>query len=118
MDEKSESKSQDDSQKSLIPAIRAEETRLQEMLAEAESQTGASIEQARREAAEFVETTRRLLPEWIAMQRDSQLGQIRAKARQLCDSRPERIEAMQETAGRNMATAVDRILAAVWEIPE
>ena len=44
MEEKNESTPQDDFQKSLIPTIRAEETRLQEMLTEAETQAAASID--------------------------------------------------------------------------
>jgi vacuolar-type H+-ATPase subunit H len=118
MEEKSEITVQDDLQKSLIPTIRAEETRLQEMLTEAEAQTAAAVDKAQRQAAELVRETRRMLPEWIETQRDSQLEQIQIEADQRRDSRPERIEALQETAVRNTAAAVDCILAGVWGKPE
>lgn len=113
MAEKRDILSQDDFQKSLISTIRAEEMRLQEALGKIEAQAAASIEQAQRETAELVRETKKSLPQWIETQRDSQLDQVQISAAHRRDSRPQRIEALQQTAARNMDATVDYICSGV-----
>ena len=102
-----------DVQKSLIPAIRREDERLEKMLAEVRATAAELVAQAHKDARGEVQEARAALPDWIETEGRRRLDEVQSQAESKRNTRHVRIEGQEAMARRNMETAVARILAHV-----
>ena len=114
MDKRNEKAASDALQKSIIPAIREEETRLGTIVTDAKTEAAGLVEQAQREAGELVRDTEQTLGEWIRAQQDGRVGQVQADVEHHREGRAGRVGELEAVAARNMDAAVARILDDVW----
>ena len=107
-------KKDDKADQSLIPAIKAEEDRLQQMLDDAKAEAARSIEEAEREAEARIEETKQGLPALMAKRREEALREIKAEVEAERETTETEGGGLAEQAQGNMAAAVAHILDRVW----
>lgn len=103
----------DETDDSLIPAISAEETRLQALLEEAKEEGAKLIEDAERKAAERIEKTKRELPGAMADRREEALRRAEVQAEKERQETGVEAQQLRTRAQGNVSAAVDRIVSLV-----
>jgi vacuolar-type H+-ATPase subunit H len=101
---------------SLVPLIRAEETRLAEELERARTDAQARIVEARRRAATRVETARQQIPEVIEKTHTQEIQDLDTRTETQTAQARAAVAAMEQQARDNMAAALEKIVALV--LPE
>ena len=102
---------------SLIPTIKTEERRLDELLTEARARAQQTVAEARRQAAAKVESTRQSLPDLCRAERASRLPALKQKAAAAAAEEELRARTVEARARAAMNAAVDFIVSLVWPAP-
>jgi vacuolar-type H+-ATPase subunit H len=99
---------------SLIPTIKNEENRLEDMLGDARVRADGIIRDAETGAAERIRTTRDELPGVIQAERDARHAALVTRASEAAGGERERNRALEASARAAMEMAVDYIVSLVW----
>jgi vacuolar-type H+-ATPase subunit H len=101
---------------SLIPAIKTEEKRLDDLLAEARARAEAMVREAEQQAAARVETARDSLPAFLEAERESRRAAMERKAAQAAAEEEVRARALEKRARDSMEATADYIVSLVWPV--
>lgn len=101
---------------SLVPLIRAEESRLAEALAQAKVDAQARITEARRQAKRRIETARQQIPEVIEKTHTQETQDLNTRTQTQTAQAQAAVAALEQQARGQMNAAVAEILAYV--LPE
>jgi vacuolar-type H+-ATPase subunit H len=99
---------------SLIPAIKTEEKRLDELLVEARAQAEAKVREAEQQAAARVEAARESLPAFLETEHKSRRAAMERKAAQAAAEEELRARALEKRANDSMQATADYIVSLVW----
>jgi hypothetical protein len=99
---------------SLIPAIKTEEKRLDDLLVEVRAQVEGMIKDAEQQAAARVESTRESLPALLEAERESRRAAMESKAAQSAAEEERRARAIEERARAAIDATADYIVSLVW----
>ncbi len=99
---------------SLIPAIKTEEKRLDDLLVEARAKAQGMIQAAEQEAAARIESTRESLPAFLEAQRESRRTAMERKAAQSAEEEEGKARAAEKRARAAMDATADYIVSLVW----
>jgi len=99
---------------SLIPTIKNEEKRLEDMLSDARAQADGIIRDAETGADERMRTTREELPGVIQAERDARHAALVARAGEAAGGEREKARALEASARAAMEMAADYIVSLVW----
>ena len=109
-------KEQPTAETSLVPLIRAEETRLAEELAQTKSQVQTLITDAKRSAQQRIEKARLQIPEVIGQTRSREIQNLNAQTLDRENLAQQQVVILEEQARQNLPAAVQHILTLV--LPE
>jgi vacuolar-type H+-ATPase subunit H len=101
---------------SLIPTIKSEEKRLQELLADARARADAIVRDAEARAAEAIEAARRELPALVETRRRERHAELESRAAEAARGETERTRALEIHARAAMDAAVRHIVSLVWPV--
>lgn len=101
---------------SLVPLIRAEESRLAEELEQAKGEAQTRIAEARRQARKRIETAQQQIPEVIEKTHTEEIQDLDARTQTQTAEAQAAVEALEKRARGRMDAAVAEILARV--LPE
>ena len=110
------SKSEQPTDASLVPLIRAEEARLAETLEQTKNQALESIAEARRQADARIEAMRQRMPAVIAETRAKEIQNLDTLIKEHEAQGQVSITALERQARANMPATIDKILSLV--LPE
>jgi len=99
---------------SLIPAIKTEEKRLDDLFADTRARVHEMVRNAEHQAAARIEEARKALPAFLKTQRESRLAAMEAKATQLSTEEERRAVEVEERARASLDAAADYIVSLVW----
>ena len=99
---------------SLIPAIKTEEKRLEDLLADTRARVREMVSNAEHQAAARIEEAREALPAFLKKQRESRMAAMEAKAAQLATEEERRALEVEERARASLDAAADYIVSLVW----
>jgi len=99
---------------SLIPAIKTEEKRLDDLLAEARAQAEAMVRDAEERARVRIESARESLPALLTSERESRRAAMEATAARSSAEEESRARALEDRAHAAMTGAADFIVSLVW----
>jgi hypothetical protein len=99
---------------SLIPEIKTEEKRLEELLAAARAEAGRILADAEAEAAARIRASRAALPQMTADRRESLAAAMRQEAAVAARAEEERTRALEKAAGAAVEKAAAHVVSLVW----
>ena len=99
---------------SLIPAIKTEEKRLEELLAETRARAHEMVRSAEDQAAARIEEAREALPGFLDAQREARRAAMETKAAQSAAEEERRSVQVEERARASLEAAADYIVSLVW----
>jgi hypothetical protein len=99
---------------SLIPAIKVEEKRLEDLLGDARVQAEAIVRSAQTGADELIESTRKALPGILQAEREARRAALVRRAEEAAGAEAERTRALERTGRESMKTTVSYIVSLVW----
>jgi vacuolar-type H+-ATPase subunit H len=100
-------------QDSLIPVIKGEEKRLEEMLADARERAAKIVAEAERRAAELLKETEAGIPAALARERESRIGALQKKAAEVRRAAEAETRALERAAEERLPAAVSYLLSRV-----
>jgi vacuolar-type H+-ATPase subunit H len=101
---------------SLIPTLKSEEKRLQELLADARARADGIVHDAEARAGEAVQAARRDLPAFIEGQRRARRAELESGAAEAARGETEKTRQLQARARAAMDEAVRYIVSLVWPV--
>jgi len=102
---------------SLIPTIKTEERRLDELLSDARARAERMVEEARAQAAARIEATRGSLPALQKAEREARWSAMVQKAAVAAAEEEARANAVETRARAAMAETIRFIVSMVWPAP-
>jgi vacuolar-type H+-ATPase subunit H len=99
---------------SLIPAIKTEERRLDDLLTEARARAEQIVRDSQAEAAARIEATRRSQPELLRAEREARWPALEEKAAAAAADEEARAQAMEKRARAALEETVKFIVSLVW----
>ena len=99
---------------SLIPAIKTEEKRLDELLADARAQAERIVKAAETEAAARIESAQEALPAHLKAERESRRAAMEKNAAQSAGEEERKSRELEQRARAALDRTVDYIVSLVW----
>jgi hypothetical protein len=99
---------------SLIPTIKVEEKRLEDLLGDARAQAEAIVRSAQTGADELIESTRKALPGILQAEREARRAALVRRAEEAAGAEAERTRALEQTGRESMKVTVSYIVSLVW----
>ena len=99
---------------SLIPTIKVEEKRLEDLLGDARAQAEAIVRSAQTGADELIESTRKALPGILQAEREARRAALVRRAEEAAGAEAERTRALERTGRESMKATVSYIVSLVW----
>ena len=99
---------------SLIPAIKTEEKRLDDLLVEARAQAEGMVRDAEQQAAARIESAQESLPAFLEAERESRRAAMERNAAQAAAQEESKARALENHARAAMDATADYIVSLVW----
>jgi vacuolar-type H+-ATPase subunit H len=101
---------------SLIPTIKNEERRLDDLLGDERARSDRIVRDAEAQAAALIESARKALPGMLQAERDARRAALVRKADEAARVEGERTQAVEKSARAAMERTVAYIVSLVWPV--